>query len=149
MARSWFLFWWLVLEWTGITANDRDSPQKPSGPWLQYHFLGMVFLLMERTYSPFTAGVPTVSASYLGYAAYDPGRKGVPGPTWGKDGYSGKKARDRATGVCLTPESKGMCASTPVCACVCGCEDAGGGEAAEAEGRDPALLCVICHLAVV
>lgn len=37
--------------------------------------LGMVFQLMEPAYSPFNTGVPTASASYLGYAAYGPGLK--------------------------------------------------------------------------
>lgn len=63
----------------------------------------MVFRLMEPAYSPFTTGVPTASASYLGYAAYGPGLKGVPGPMWHKVGYSGKEAHGDATGVCLIP----------------------------------------------
>lgn len=65
--------------------DDRDPPQKPSSPRLQCHPLGMLFWLVEPTYSPFTTGLPTASAPFPGYVAYGPGVKGLPGPTWHKE----------------------------------------------------------------
>lgn len=53
----------------------------------------------------------------------------MPGPTWHEVGFSGKELRDYVMRVCLTFKSKGVCASTPVCACLYA--DVGGGEAGE------------------
>lgn len=100
---------------------------------------------MEPTYPPFTTGLPTASASYLGYVAYGSGPTGMPGPTWHEVGFSGKDARDYVMRVCLTPKSKGVHASTPVCARLY--VDVGSGEAVE--GLGGILLSSICHLAVV
>lgn len=44
-----------------------------------------LFWLVEPTDSPFTTGLSTASASFLGYVAYGPGVKGLSGPTWPKE----------------------------------------------------------------
>lgn len=56
--------------------------------------------------------------------------------------FPGKEAHDCATGVCLTPRSSGVCASTPVSVRMSVCRW-GVGEGKQ--WRDSALLCLTCQ----
>lgn len=91
----------------------------------------------------FTTGLPTASASYLGYIAYGLGLEGVPDPTRSQRLVSqGKKPL-----TVLSEFGKGSRgAQQRVHACVCGRGVMGSGGASAKEGRGGIL--VFCPLSV-